>query len=317
MTAKKALGENLSDTKNMAASIDLEDAQKVMVFGIRAQQDLADFSSQMLDQLRSIKTGDIEAPLEALLDEVQSVSLSGLDANDRNTKRFMKKAKKVLARYNKADKRIFELEMRLDTIKGDLTRDVVLMDKLLEKNLAHREVLETYIAAGETVLAEKTKAAKSKAASVLEEGSALSVLEKRIYDLKLAHTIAMQTEPQIGLIQSTNRTLIARIQTSLLSTIPLWRGQMVLANTLVKQRNVMNMEKSLSEAADEKLKAGAEALKQVLAKGENPLVAVQKSGEELVKTIEVVKKAYDSGETDIEAAMKAIDELSRNMEKNK
>ena len=313
MAEDKTQRSNKDDIGRIAASIDLENAQKVMAYGIRAQQDLADFSAQMLDQLRSIKTGDIEAPLETLLDEVQSVSLSGLDAGDKNTKRFMKKAKKVLAGYNKADKRIFEMEMRLDAVKGDLTRDVVLLDKLKQKNLKHREVLKTYIVAGEKVLAEKAKAAKSPTASVIDEGSALSILEKRIYDLKLAHTIAMQTDPQISLIQSTNRTLIARIQTSLLSTIPLWRSQMILANTLVKQKTLMNMEKSLAEAADEKLKAGAEALKKALAEGENPLAAVQKAGEEMVETIKVVKAAYADGETDIDAALKAINELNQNL----
>lgn len=311
MTENRTPETDRGKTAKAVETIDISDANKVMAYGIRAQRDLADFSAQLLDQLRSIKTGDIEEPLGLLLDEVQAANLSGLNADDANTRRFMRKAKKVLAGYNRADKRIFELEMRLDAVKGDLMRDVVLLDKLKEKNLAHRKVLETYIAAGEKVLAEKTKAAKNTAASVIDEGSALSVLEKRVHDLKLSHTIALQADPQISLIQRTNQTLITRIQTSLLSTIPLWRNQMVLAGTLIKQKTVMNMEKQLSETADERLRTASDALKQAVARGENPLAAVQKAGEELAATIGAVKAAYEAGETDIEAAMKAVDALNK------
>ncbi len=314
MAEEKSSGTN-EDQAKAADAIDLTNAQKVMAYGVRAQHELADFSAALLDQLRSIKTGDIEQPLEDLLTEVQSVSLSGISANDSGSPRMMRKAKKVLADFNRADKRIFELEMRLAGIKGDLVRDIVLLDKLKEKNKAHRQALESYIAAGEKVLAEKKAAAKSGSGNLLETESTLDVLDKRIHDLKLAHTIAMQTEPQINLIQSTNRALVERVQTSLLSTIPLWRNQMVLAGTLIKQKSVANMEKALSEAAGEKLKNGAEALKAAIAKGENPLAAVQKAGEELMKTIETVKAAYTSGETDIESALKAMNQLSAEIEK--
>ncbi len=296
------------DNENIAAgstaAIDFSDAKNVTAYGVRAQRELADFSAILLDQLRSIKTGDIEEPLEALMAQVQSVSLSGFSADDKNTQRFMRKAKKVLSGYNRADKRIFELEMRLDAIKGDLTRDIVLLDKLKEKYQTHRLALETYITAGEKVLA------AVKPSEGLEAGSARDVLEKRIHDLKLAHTIAMQTEPQINLIQNTNRALIERIQTSLLSTIPLWRNQMVLASTLIKQKTIMNMEKALSEVANEKLKNNAQALKEAITNGENPMSAVQRAGEQLVATIQAVKSAYVSGETDIESAMKAVNELA-------
>ncbi len=301
----------------VASAVEEGAVNGVMMYGTKAQHALADFSASLLDQLRSVKTGDIEEPLSALLVQVQSVSLHGLDADDKNAKRFMRRAKKVLAGFSQADKRIFELEMRLDAIKGDLMRDIVLLDKLKEKNSAHRKMLETYIAAGEKIIAEKTKAVKGGRASVIEAGSALSVLEKRIYDLKLTHTIAMQTDPQISLIQTTNQTLVSRIQTSLLNTIPLWRSQMTLAATLIKQKSVMNMEKQLAETASARLREGAEALKKAAAKGENPLAAVQKAGEELAETIRSVKTAYESGESDIEAALKTVDVLSKKQTHNR
>ena len=119
------------------------------------------------------------------------------------------------------------------------------LSKLKEKNNVHQQILEQFIETGNNAL--KT-VPESSAQDATHPGH---ILEKRVHDLKLARMISLQMTPQIDLILSTSQTLVDKIQTSLLTTIPLWRSQMTIASALVRQKTAMDIEKiSVDNAAD-------------------------------------------------------------------
>ena len=86
--------------------------------------------------------------------------------------------------------------------------------------------------------------------------------ERRLHDLQLSRTITVQTAPQIRIIQSNNRTLAEKIQTSILATIPIWKSQMVLALSLHGQKNAAALQKTVSDTTNDMLRSNAELLEQ-------------------------------------------------------
>jgi|GEM_PF-4076077 len=217
-------------------SLEADDSQAILEYGLGVQTELADFSGNLLDQMRSVKTGEIEYPLERLMMHIRASGVGDISYVNHGM-RAQKKAKKTLKRFNKIDKQVFDIEVELDEVRGELMRDIVRLKKLKEKTEAHRMILDQYIKTADKALAEVSQ--------IMKKHSAVQLLEKRVHDLKLARVVSLQMSPQIDLIVKANETLVSKIQTSLMTTIPLWRSQMLIAKTLIKQKNAENIEQTV------------------------------------------------------------------------
>ena len=203
--------------------------------------------------------------------------------------------------------------MQVDKIQGELDKarmtmlkDIVMFDNMYERNLEYFKELQLYIKAGEekiVELQEKTipklrmevmNSQNQMAVQVVNDfENAVSRFEKKIHDLKLSKTIAIQTAPQIRLIQNNDKVLVDKVQSAIYNTIPLWKSQIVIALGLAKQQKVLQMQREITDTTNELLRRNAEMLKQntietakETERGIVDIETVKKVNEDLISTIE-------------------------------
>ena len=268
--------EELMRVDEIAGSIDIKDSQAIIEYGVGAQSDIADFSDTVLDQVRSKDAGFAGEALNELMVNVKEVDVESLSNANANGlfRRFSRKVKKFIGRYNKLSFQIDSIVEKLESTRDTLFRDVELLDQLFDKNYDYLKELDIYIAAGdkkitelkETVLpALRAEAEGSqdavKAQELRDMQSLVGRFEKRVHDLRLSRMVAIQSMPQIRLVQNNDQVLVERIQSSILNTIPLWKSQIVIAITLFRQKAALKVQKDVTDTTNELLKKNSEMLK--------------------------------------------------------
>ena len=268
--------EELARVKEIAGSIDINDSQAIIEYGVGAQSDIADFSDTVLDQVRSKDAGFAGEALNELMVSVKEIDVDSISGNTKNGlfKRFSRKVKKFIGRYNKLSVQIDSIVEKLETTRDSLFRDVELLDQLYDKNYDYLKELDIYIAAGDMRIQElkendlPTLRAEAEAANdaiksqeLRDLQSMINRFEKRVHDLKLSRMVAIQSMPQIRLVQNNDQVLVERIQSSILNTIPLWKSQIVIAITLFRQKAALKIQKDVTDTTNELLKKNSEMLK--------------------------------------------------------
>lgn len=300
-------------------SIDLIDSQAVLQYGVGAQRNISSFSDNILTQVRSKDSGYVGELMSDLVLKVKEVDVDGLDEGFLDKLPFLKNAsravKKFMQRYEKLEVQIDRIEQQLDQARMQMLKDITMFDGLYEKNLEYFRELQIYIAAGEEKLkelqeitlpqlhAEATAKGDAMSAQVVRDfEDTVNRFEKKIHDLKLSKTVAIQTAPQICLIQNNDKMLVDKIQTAILSTIPLWKSQIVIALGLHRQESVLKMQRSVSDATNTLLTKNAELLRQnsteVARESERGIVDLQtlkKVNADLISTIEETIKIQQEG----------------------
>ena len=299
-------------------SIDLMDSQTALQYGIGAQRNISSFSDNILAQVRSKDSGYVGELMSELVLKVKDVGVDQLDDGILDKIPFLKNAsraiKKFMQRYEKLEVQIDRIEQELEQARMQMLKDVTMFDGLYEKNLEYFQELQIYIAAGEEKLKElrettlpklhaeaSAKGDPMSAQAVRDFEDTVNRFEKKIHDLKLSKTIAIQTAPQIRLIQNNDKMLVDKIQTAVLSTIPLWKSQVVIALGLHRQETVLQMQRSVTDT-NTLLTKNAELLKQnsvdVAKESERGIVdleTLKKVNADLISTIEETIKIQQEG----------------------
>ena len=300
--------ERVEELKN---SIDLMDSQTALQYGIGAQRNISSFSDNILAQVRSKDSGYVGELMSDLVLKVKDVGVDQLDDGILDKIPFLKNAsraiKKFMQRYEKLEVQIDRIEQELEQARMQMLKDVTMFDGRYKKNLEYFQELQISIAAGETTLPKLHAEASAKgdpmsAQAVRDFEDTVNRFEKKIHDLKLSKTIAIQTAPQIRLIQNNDKMLVDKIQTAVLSTIPLWKSQVVIALGLHRQETVLQMQRSVTDATNTLLTKNAELLKQnsvdVAKESERGIVdleTLKKVNADLISTIEETIKIQQEG----------------------
>ena len=311
--------EQKARVEEVKNSIDLMDSQAALQYGVGAQRNISSFSDNILTQVRSKDSGYVGELMSDLVLKVKEVDVDGLDEGFLDKLPFLKNAsravKKFMQRYEKLEVQIDRIEQQLDQARMQMLKDITMFDGLYEKNLEYFRELQIYIAAGEEKLQELQETTlpqlRAEAAANGDTMSAQVVrdfedtvnrFEKKIHDLKLSKTVAIQTAPQIRLIQNNDKMLVDKIQTAILSTIPLWKSQIVIALGLHRQESVLKMQRSVSDATNTLLTKNAELLRQnsteVARESERGIVdleTLKKVNADLISTIEETIKIQQEG----------------------
>lgn len=263
----------------LAEQIDESNIESVMSYGAAAQKKLGEFSHSMLDHVQNQDTGDIGETLNELMYRLNEANPDDLRAEDSNIfKKLFGKINRsiyeVTAKYQKIGAQVDKIAGKLDKEKDLLLRDNAMLEQLYTKNLDYFEALNIYIAAGEVKSEELLTKLIPEAVTKAENSSDqmdvqhvndlnqfLDRLEKRVYDLKLARQMTIQQAPQIRLIQNTNQALSEKIQSSINTAIPLWKNQIVIALTLLRQKDAVEAQRQVSETTNDLLKKNSELLK--------------------------------------------------------
>lgn len=321
--------EELTKVEQIKDSIDMTDSEALLTYGAPAQKKIAAFSDSVLAQVRAKDSGEVGQLLNSLVTEVK-------EYDEKSQGGFLRKVPLIGSLVNKADnvKQGYEkLSVQVERIAGALEqsrlkmmKDVVLFDRLYDENLTYFKELQLYIRAGEEKLEEmRTKMlpklhAQAAAANdpmavqvVADFEAGVNRFEKKLHDLKISKTIAIQTAPQIRLIQNNDKALIDRVQTAIYSTIPLWKNQLVIALGLSAQQKVLRMQQAVNNTTNELLKRNAELLQQnsveTARENERSIVdveTVREVNEKLIQTIEDTVRIQQEGRAKRQAAEKEL-----------
>ena len=280
--------------------IDVRDSQMVMQFGAGARQNIADFSENILKNIRAKDAGYVGALMTDLVTNVEKLDFDSLEKGNGILGLFQKleaKVKRFLAQYEKLELQVGRIEGKLEEARMEMLKDIGILDSLYEKNLNYFRQLQVYITAGQEKLDElREKTIPSLRAEAEKSGDPMHAqlvrdfedlvnqFEKKLYDLKTSKTIAIQTAPQIRLIQNNDKLLADKIQTAIQETIPLWKSQMVMALGLYRQQEALRLQRNVTETTNAMLLKNSEKLKQ------NTL-DVAKESERGIVDIETLKKA--------------------------
>ncbi len=300
--------------------IDVKDSNSIIFFGSKAQEQLTLISDQMLEGVRNKDVGPAGGALNEMV-----VTLRGFDVDDLKERGFFAKmfgggAKpmvKFLQRFEEVRDQIDSISNKLDNHKTELLTDIASLDRLYAANLKYFHTLADYIAAGEEKLREidetvvpalQKKADESKdvlkAQALRDLRSMRDDLERRNHDLKLTRQVTMQSLPSIRLVQENDKSLVNKINSTMVNTIPLWRTQLAQGITIHRSREAGQTLKDATDLTNELLTANAENLKTANAE-------VRKQIERGVFDIETVKQANQMLIDTIEESLQIADEGKR------
>ena len=297
-------------------SIDLVNSNAIVQYGSGAQKNIANFSDSVLS---TVKSTDPAAAGDLLNDLVKRVK-SFEDENDEDqgflaslpvVGSLFKKKEALTQSYTTLAAQIDKIQAGLDSQKMTLMKDIAMFDGLYDKNLEYFKQLQLYIQAGEEKIQELnlTTIPKLEVQVVQDFKNSVSRFEKKVHDLKISKTIAIQTAPQIRIIQNNDKILVDRIQSAIYNTIPLWKNQMVLALGLGRQKEALEMQQAVSNTTNELLKRNAAMLKQnshdTAVENERAIVdieTVKQVNEDLISTIEDTLRIQQEGRQKRQAA---------------
>lgn len=256
------------------------DNDGLLLYGQQAQNKLSQFSHQMLTQVQSKDVGPIGNSLRNLMNKLKKVNPDELQKqNQSRLKRIFRRAERsvneMFSKYQSVGAQVDRISVELQKSQNMLMKDVGLLDQLYEENKAYFDALNIYIAAAEkkrdelkqhnlVELEQKVKASNNQmdVQELADLQQYINRLEKRIYDLQLSRQITLQSAPQIRMIQNINQTLAEKIQSSILTSIPLWKNQMAIALTLLRQQGASEAQKKVTDTTNELLLKNSEMLKQ-------------------------------------------------------
>lgn len=307
--------EEKQTVMQFAQQIDLTNSQMILQYGAGTQKKMADFSENALENVRTKDMGEIGELLTGVVKELK-------DFDEEEEKGFLgffkrsgNKVNAMKAKYAKAETNINQIVKVLDSHQVQLLKDVALLDKMYELNLTYFKELTMYILAGKqklnevrtTKLAEmirraQTTGAAEDAQAARDLESMCSRFEKKIHDLELTRQISIQTAPQIRLVQSNDTTMVEKIQSTIVNTIPLWKSQMVLALGVEHSAQAAQAQREVTDMTNELLKKNAEKLKmetlETARESERGIVdmeTLKATNESLISTLDEVLKIQQEG----------------------
>lgn len=316
------LDENLlNDAEKQAVEafskkIDLTDSNLILQYGAAAQKNVASFSENALNSVRTKDLGEVGKSLSELV-----VELKGFGEEEEKKglfglfKKTGSKLEAMKAQYAKVESNVDKIARELEQHQVTLLKDVAMFDQMYELNLKYYKELTMYILAGKKKLQEvregklKELEATAQATGLAEDAQAAKDLadkcnrfEKKIYDLELTRTISIQTAPQIRMIQNNDNVMVEKIQTTLMNTIPLWKNQMVLALGIAHsneaaqaQRQVNDITNALLKQNSEKLHMASVETAKEAERGIVDIETLKKTNAELIQTLDDVMKIQSEG----------------------
>ena len=335
--------EKLSEAEKTAidefiSKVDVNDTAVILSYGASAQQEIAKFSDDVLEDVKTRDTGAVGDDLSKLVAELKSFDTAITDAEQMNIfekvfSSVKKEIDKLIAKYSKVEKNVDTIESSLEKQKLQMLKDITLFDTMYDKNLEYFKEISLYIIAGEKKLEElktvilpelKEKATASSdqldIQKVNDMENIINRFEKKLYDLKTTRLISIQMAPQIRLLQNNEAELVEKIQSSLTNTIPLWKNQMVLALGINRAKRALESQKAVTDYTNDMLKKNSETLKQgsikIAEESERAIVDIEtlkKTNQDIIETLDKVIEIHKNGRIKRQESEKELESLEKEL----
>ncbi len=331
-TPAAPLPEEEEALKRAMEELNPDDRSSVIRFGTAAQAKLDEISNRMIEGVQNKDLGIAGEDLNRMVAAIRGFDIEALDPNRKRSwwDRLLGRAEPLatfIQRYEEVRDQIDLIADNLERHKATLTKDVVALDKLYEANLEYFRSLELYIEAGERKLKELEERIIPEYEKRAEEDDMLAVqelreirsfrddLERRVHDLRLSRQVAMQALPSIRLIQENDKSLINKINSTLVNTVPLWRNQLAQTITIFRSHDAAKAIKEAGDLTNELLEKNAEGLREAnrevrtqMERGVFDIESVKKANRTLIETLNDSLKIAEEGK---KARAAALEELQK------
>ena len=332
--ADKPMG---AEIEKRMAEIDMSDTQSIVSFGSNAQEELQEISQSMLQGVRNKDVGPAGDSLRGIVTTIRGFSVSELDVRRERT--WWEKLLGRAAPFANFTAQFEQVQGQIDKITEDLLghehtllKDIKSLDILYDKTLNFYDELALYIAAGEEKLsvldetdipaaeAEVEKAPEGdqvmKAQELRDLRAARDDLERRVHDLKLTRQVTMQSLPSIRLVQENDKSLVTKINSTLVNTVPLWETQLAQAVTIQRSADAAAAVRDANDLTNELLTANAKNLRESnkiireeMERGVFDIEAVKQANADLIGTIEESLAIADEGKSRRAAAEEELKKM--------
>ena len=321
--------------------LDMANTQSIIQFGSRAQAELQEISQEMLSGVRNKDTGPAGGALREIVASIRGFSVDELDPNRKLSwwEKLLGRAKPIhefMAKYEDVQGQIDRVTENLLEHEHVLLKDIKALDKLYEKTLDFYDQLAIYIAAGEEKLRRLDNEeiprkeqdvqdapedqAVIKAQELRDLRAARDDLERRVHDLKLTRQVTMQSLPSIRLVQENDKSLVTKINSTLVNTVPLWETQLAQAVTIHRSREAAGAVREANDLTNELLKSNADNLKMAnkeireeMERGVFDIEAIKQANADLIETIEDSLRIADEGKAKRATAEKELQAMEEEL----
>ena len=321
--------------QQLQKQINVSDTNAILQYGVGTQKKMSEFSDAALQTVRTRDLGEVGDMLTGVISNLEEFNTD--ESKEGGFFGLFKKPKKKIiemqAEYDKANNNVERVAKALQAHQVTLMKDIATLDKMYASNLTYYKELTMYILAGKAKIEEVTntelaqKRARAEKSGLSEDAQAVKDLEdqinrfeKKIHDLELTRMIAIQTAPQIRLIQSSDTMMVEKIQSTLVNTIPLWKNQMVLALGIEDSTKAARAEAAVTEMTNKLLTANAEKLKQATIetaqaseRGIVDMETLRKTNESLITTLDEVARIQSEGREKRAAAETELRQLEKDL----
>ena len=337
---EKADAPVAAEIRRRMDELDMTNTQSIISFGSNAQAELQQISQAMLTDVKNKDVGPAGDSLRNIVSTIRGFSVSELDV--RRKRSWWEKLLGRAAPFSNFIAKFENVQGQIDKVTDDLLKhehvlkDIKSLDKLYEKTLDFYEELGLYISAGEAKLADldaTTIPAKETQVEALHEDdkmigsqelrdlrAARDDLERRVHDLKLTRQVTMQSLPSIRLVQENDKSLVTKINSTLVNTVPLWETQLAQAVTIQRSREAAEAVRDANDLTNELLTANARNLRDAnkvvrteMERGVFDIAAVRQANEDLVATIEESLQIADEGKARRAEAEKELEQMEKEL----
>lgn len=320
---------------DFSEKIDLTNSNIILQYGVGAQKKISSFSEKTLDTVKNKDLGEVGDLLDKLVVEIKT-----LDGEEEGPfKLFKRQANKIEAmksRYQSSEKNIDEIAKVLEGHQITLLKDISMLDQMYDLNEDYFKELSMYIEAGrrklqktyevdipalEAAAKETNQAMDAQKVKDLEQMA--NRFDKKLHDLELTRMVCLQMAPQIRMVQSSNAIMAEKIQTTIVTTLPLWKNQMVLALGMEHTNQAIKAQQEVTDLTNQLLKKNADQLKQntietakATERGIVDLDTIKHTNEQLISAIEEVRNIQIEGRKNRIEASKEIQNLEEELKKN-
>ncbi len=315
--------------------IDIKNTNGVLQYGVGTQKKIADFSEAALENVRAKDLGEVGEMLTSVVTTLQNCDVD--DEKDKGFFSFFRKAENKIStikgKYEKAEVQVENICEVLEGHQVQLLKDIAILDKMYDQNLAYFKELSMYIMAGKMKLEEAREkelpalVQKAQMSGLPEDAQAAkdfegmcTRFEKKIHDLELTRMISIQTAPQIRLVQNSNTLMVEKIQSTLVNTIPLWKSQLVLALGVHHVSQAAEAQRQVTDMTNQLLRKNAEMLKistiETAKESERGIVdleTLQNTNASLISTLDEVMQIQADGRAKRQAAEQELQKMENEL----
>jgi uncharacterized protein YaaN involved in tellurite resistance len=279
------------------SQLNILDTNSIIQFGASSQNQMVSFSSSVLEQVRTKNLGEVGDTLSRLVSDIKSfdANLDGKSFFDL-FRGLKKRIDRLIAKYTTVEDNVNKVEIQMEKHYQTLQKDINMLEFLFAQNHQYYRDLTLYIHAGEERINEiqsvelpgrQSKASSGNDPQLMQQTKDLEGqlhrFEKKLHDLKLSRMISLQLAPQIRLVQNNSATLMGKIHSTMVNTLPLWKNQMVLSLGLVHSKQALEAQRSVNEATNKLLRKNSELLRTSSAQ-------IAKENEQSIVDIETIRK---------------------------